>query len=218
MVDNFAEKIILKEEIARITAAVREAESKTSGEIIPMIVSRSAAVGHVPYQCFLLILSSSLLLLLGWPSWWAWPHTWQAGALIGLTLVSFAAGFVLARIQFVQRWLVPDADEEAQVWRRAQAEWAQHKMEVTKSRSGILLFVSVLERRAVILADEGIAKRYDPATWQEVVSLLTGHLRRGEWAIGFERAIERCGEILATHLPSSADNPNEYRDELIIRP
>ena len=43
-------------------------------------------------------------------------------------------------------------------------------------------------------------------------------LRRGEWALGFERAVQRCGEILNRHLPARDRNPNEIQDELIIKP
>ena len=213
--DKFQAKHLSHEQILRITNAVVQAELKTTGEIVPMIVSRSSAVGHLPLQCGLLILTTLLLLIFGFEPTWFFFWKWKS--LIVLILLSFGAGYLLSRFNFIQRWMIPDKDEEAQVWQRAQSEWAANKIQKTANRTGILLFVSVMERKAIVLADEGIAKHYPAETWKEVVELLTSHLRQGDWAMGFEKAIEKCGEILSKHLPAGPKNPNEITDHLIIK-
>jgi putative membrane protein len=213
--EKFKAKYLSPDQVAKITAAVQKAELKTMGELVPMIVKRSSAIGHVPYSCYLVLLSCSLMVFLSWEPQWALAYHWQI--LVALILLSFGLGTVLARLTVVQRWFVPEADEEAQVWQRAQTEWALQKVQKTESRTGILIFVSVMERKAVVLADEGIARHYKPETWQEIVTLLTRHLHRGEWVQGFEKAIERCGEILSVQMPAQSRNPNEIHDELIIK-
>lgn len=208
-------KYLNHEGVLQISKAVAEAEKKTMGEIVPMIVSKSSATEHLPFHCSLLVLSLGLLFVVGWEPSWFFFYKWQS--LIGLLILSYAIGFVVSKIDFVQRWMIPDHDEEAQVWQRAHAEWAQHKMNKTHGRTGILLFVSIMERKAVVLADEGIARHYPPETWNEIVTLLTGHLRSKEWVLGFQKAIERSGEVLAKHLPAGPHNPNEISDQLIIK-
>lgn len=216
MMEKFKHKHLSPEVMKRIKAAVQTAELKTQGEIVPMIVGRSSVIGHVPYYCFLLLLSSFLLMILGWEPWWAVEYHWFV--ISAALLVAFGLSQILARSWTVQRWLTPEADEELQVWRRAQSEWATRKMRDTKDRTGILLFVSVMERKAIVLADEGIARHYPPETWKEVVNLLGSHLHQGDWAQAFEQAIAKAGEILARHLPAQGRNPNEIHDDLIVQP
>jgi putative membrane protein len=212
---KFKAKHLTSEQIAKVTAAVRAAELKTQGEIVPMIVKRSSATGHVPHFAFLLLLSCSLVSLIGLENWYPLEQRWII--LIVVVLVCFAAGLALAPLTIVQRWLTPDWDMQEQVWRRAQSEWAAKKLQKTKERTGILIFVSVMERKAIVLADEGIAKHYPRETWQQVIDKLGEHLHRGEWVTGFEQAIQLCGEILAKHLPAGDRNPNEITDQLIIK-
>jgi putative membrane protein len=214
--DKFKNKYLNHEQVLQITKAVAEAERKTSGEIVPMIVLRSSSIGHLPFHVGLLLMTAALLVILGWEPGWFFAWKWQS--LVGLTVFSFGAAFLLSRFHVVQRWMIPDGDEEAQVWQRAQAEWALHKFHKTQARTGIMIFVSIMERKAVVLADEGIARHYPADTWKDIVSLLTGHLHRNEWVLGFTKAIEKCGEVLAKHLPAGPHNPNEVSDQLIIKP
>lgn len=212
--EKFKSKHLTHDQVFKITQAVVQAEMKTDGEIVPMIVARSSSVGHVFFHTSLLLLSFILLLALVFEPWWFFTFKWQALAVTGI--FSSLGGFLLSKLNFVQRWLIPPEDQEAQVWQRAQAEWASNKLQKTKARTGILIFVSIMERKAVVLADEGIAKHYSPETWKEVVDILSLHLKRNEWVLGFQKAVEKCGQILQKHLPAS-HSANEISDHLIIK-
>jgi putative membrane protein len=192
-----------------------KAEEGTRGEIVPMIVARSSAIGNLPLMSSLVCFSVFLLILIEWQPWWI--SLWMGLPVIGLLILSLVLGTLLSHIQAVQRWLIPAHDQEAQVWQRAHSEWSQSKIQQTQGRTGILIFVSVMERKAVIMADEGIAKFYKQETWDEVVRLLGGYLKQGQWTLGFEKAIQRCGEILKTNLPAGSSNPNEISDAPIIK-
>jgi putative membrane protein len=85
----------------------------------------------------------------------------------------------------------------------------------TKDRTGVLIFVSLAERYARIIADEGIAAKVHTSEWQEAVDALTAHMRDGRIAAGFIAAIERCGAVLATHAPPSGSG-NELPDRLYV--
>lgn len=202
-------------EIANVSAAVEKAERGTSGEIVPMIVKRSSAIGHLPYYIGFILFSLALIALLEWnPPWF---RLWWGLPVVGVCLACFILGMLLARIESVQRWLIPVTDRDSQTWNRAHAEWAANHLKHTEQRTGILLFVSIMERKAIILADEGIAKHYPESTWQEVIDILSEHLHRKEWSKGFETAIIRCGEILRTYLPAQTVNTNEISDRIIIK-
>ena len=85
----------------------------------------------------------------------------------------------------------------------------------TKKRTGVLIFVSLAERYARIIADEGIAAKVPNAEWQAAIDALTGHMRDGRIAAGFTAAIERCGTVLAAHAPPDGA-ANELPDRLYV--
>ena len=72
----------------------------------------------------------------------------------------------------------------------------------TRNRSGILIFVSMAEHYARVIAHEGIAQKDEySAEWQAAINSLTEHIRNGRIAAGFVAAIQRCGDVLAVHAP-----------------
>ena len=213
--DGFAAHFLTHDQVMKITQAVVSAEKGTRGEIVPMIVQRSTPIGHLPLYSTVIVFSLFLLVLLEWQPWWlliGWGLP-----LVAALLIALVAGFLLARWPVLQRALIPAHDQESQVWQRAHCEWAMSKIQKTQERTGILIFVSVMERKAIVLADDGVAKFYNEDTWKEVVQILGQHLSKNQWTEGFQKAIARCGEILKKHLPSGATNPNELDDAPIIK-
>ncbi len=213
--NSFADHFLTHDQIFKITQAVIDAEKGTRGEIVPMIVQRSSAIGHLPLFNSMILFSLFLLVLVEWQPWWLLIG--YGLPLIAVLLLALILGFYSARVPTIQRLLIPAADQEAQVWQRARAEWAMSKIQKTEDRTGILIFVSVMERKAVILADEGIAKFYSEVTWTEVIRNLGKHLSKNQWTEGFQQAIAHCGMILKEHLANGSNNPNELHDGPIIK-
>ena len=85
----------------------------------------------------------------------------------------------------------------------------------TTNRCGILIFVSLAEHYARIIADEGIAEKVPNSEWQAAVDALIAHMRTGEIAAGFTAAIERCAAVLAAHAPPDG-SANELPDRLYV--
>lgn len=224
MAQKWIRKYLSESEIAEISQSVHAAELGTEGEIVPMIVHRSSAVRHVP-----VILGLSLALLffgveiLGLNGWYLsdWlPFLYQHGGYQVLFLaVLMALAWGLAHLHGVQRLLTPNADERDQVHRRAQLEFFLHRLNRTQKKTAVLIFVSIMERRAVILADEGIAKVLPPNTWDLILKSLTKKMGRGDWAQGFHEAIQQSGELLKAHFPApqGAASANEISNNLIIK-
>ena len=75
--------------------------------------------------------------------------------------------------------------------------------------------MSLAERYARIIADDGIAQKVQASEWQAAIDALRGNMRAGHIAQGFVAAIERCGTVLATHAPPDG-SPNALPDRLYV--
>lgn len=206
---------LLPERVRLVEEAVHAAELKTSGEIVPMIVRRSSTVGHVP----LLLMSTLVALFMivdgpGWQYAWLGEH-WAWYLLDAVVLLLVSNG--LAHLPAVQRWLTTQADEIEQVEMRAELEFFESNMHTTEGATGVLLFVSLMEHRAVVLADKAINDRVPDGTWDEVCRIMVEGIKKGHVGLGLVAAIERCGEILAEPFPIADDDENELRNHLVIK-
>lgn len=211
---TWVQKHLSAEEIQKISHVVEMAEKETDGEIVPIIVERSSAVGHVKWLLtailtLIFVIFEAFYFRNHWNPQMAWYPP------IAFVFFYFFASF-LSRFHWLQRGLTPNSDEITQVHQRAELEFARAHLRKTARSTGILLFVSVMERRVVVLADSGIAEHYPPETWDQVVQLMTQEFKRGQVALGFEKAIQRAGEILKAKLPAQHKNQNELPNHLII--
>ena len=209
-------KRYLKAESAQlIEEAVKAAEMKTSGEIVPMVVRRSSTVGHIPLVLMSLMVAIFMIVDgVGWQyenliEHWAWYLVDTLGLLV--------LSAILAKMPFFQRILTPRDDQIAQVNMRAQIEFYESNINKTRDATGVLLFVSIMERRAIVLADKAIHDRVPNETWEEVCDLMIQGIEKGHLEWGVIPAIERCGDILAAEFPINPDDVNELHDTLVIK-
>lgn len=209
------QSFINESELAKLAMVIGEVEKKTSGEIRLMIVKRSSVTGHVHTVLWAMMVSATFLGLwfwrhdvVLWEQWWMWP-----AILGGLYVVSA----VLARLEWVQRRFTPHHDLHHQVWARAEVEFHREGLSQTHLHTGVLLFVSLMERQALVLADKGIADKVAPHTWDLVVRTMVEGARTGRWAEKLEQSIRQCGEYLADHFPPEAVKTNELPNEVIFK-
>jgi putative membrane protein len=111
--------------------------------------------------------------------------------------------------------LTPRGVRRDRVHREAMAQFLSQGMHVTEARTGVLLYVSLPDHVAEVIADAGIYAKVAPETWGETVAAITDGARSGDLAGGFVRAIGLAGEVLAQHFPPTTANPNELPDRLI---
>src|SRR5262249_49528117 len=78
-----------------------------------------------------------------------------------------------------------------------------------------LIFVSLAEHYARIIADDGIARKVHHSEWQAAIDALTPHIHDDQIAAGFIAAIQHCGEVLSTHAPPDGSS-NELPDRLYV--
>lgn len=194
-----------------LEAVVAEAERETGGEIVVAVVHACDEYGAVGWQ---LGVALAALVFLGL-GWFVPPLPWTAYFVAQAAAV--ALGHAIGRIEAVRRWLLPGALVEQRVAQRARRCFAEEGLTRTRGRTGILIFVALLEHRVIVLGDEGIDRVLDPdESWQQVVELAVAGLREDRAVEGLEAAVRRCGEILARHLPAGDENPDELPNRLVV--
>ncbi|SKA30812.1 putative membrane protein [Enhydrobacter aerosaccus] len=197
------------EDRARISAAIHAAEQRTSGEIVCVLAERSVDATGLP------ILIAAVIALLA--PWLLVHFTMLPVAQI--LLIQAALFVVLLPILCLPRLraaLLPARVRRAIAHRVAMEQFALRGVSRTKDRTGILVFVSLAERYARIIADEGIAARVPQAEWQRAIDALIGHMRDGRIADGFIVAIDRCADVLATHFPHTDAPRDELPDRIYL--
>ena len=188
----------------RISAAVDAAERRTAGEIVPVLARRGGGHGHVPWLAAALILAglSASGLALG-PRCLPWGSRWGGALSLALNAgLAGGLGWLLGRWAWVRRALTPLKDRRAAVHRAA--ELAFHRFDLHKARhdAGVLLFVSLEDRQAVVLAGPGIHAKAGEGHWAKVCALLLKGAAGRDLAGGFEAAIAHAGAQMAQAFPA----------------
>ena len=191
---------ISTEDHEAVAAAIRDAEQRSCGQLVCVLARASSSYAHVP-----ILWASTLALLLPWPLIY-WTE-WSVQRIFLLQLVLFLVAGVALSWMPLRLALVPRPVRQAHAHRAAIEQFVLRHVSHTENRSGVLIFVSLAERYARIIADEGIAARVPNAEWQAAIDALIPHMRDGRIATGFIAAIERCGAVLAAHVPSDGSPP-----------
>jgi len=82
----------------------------------------------------------------------------------------------------------------------------------TRARTGVLLYLSLLERRAEIVADQAIHAKVPDTLWGDAMAALIADLKADRPAEGMAKAVGLIGDVLAEHFPKSAGDTNELPD------
>jgi uncharacterized membrane protein len=88
------------------------------------------------------------------------------------------------------------------------------KLNETKLRNGVLIYLAVRDHKFAILGDEGINNVVEDGFWNDVKDLMQAHFKEGRFAEGLEAGIQRCGEKLKAFFPYQSDDVNEIPDEI----
>lgn len=199
---------ISAEDYKTIAAAIGAAEQRTCGQLVCVLAHASSSYAHVP-----LLWASTLALILPWPL--IYFTQWSVEWIFAAQLVTFIVFAILLSWMPLRMMLVPRAVRRAQAHHVALEQFMVRRVSQTANRTGVLIFVSLAEHYARIIADEGIAAKVPNAQWQAAIDALIGHTRDGRIAEGFIAAIERCGAVLAEHAPPDG-SPNALPDRLYV--
>ena len=212
----------------KVAAAIAAAEANTSGEIVAVTTPISDAYHDVALHWALV----PLFAVLAWAAWRPTALIWWYDFLFGgwspdptesqlLTLLMFFAALKFTVALLILKWmplrlfLTPAATKHRWLRRRAVTIFKAAAEKRTAGRTGILIYLSIAERRAEIVADEAILRVTDDHTWGEAMTALLTEVREGRVGDGICAAIERVGVVLSEHFPRSAEDINEIPDKLI---
>jgi len=212
---TLAQRFFTTEEQQRITRTVHQVEQRTAGEIVPMVVSAShaypeakitgAAVVSLPLALIAAFATSALL-------WWPGQVLWL---FLVYCLLFFLMGLLLMRHPALLRLFIRPERAAEEVERAAVAHFYAEGLQATRDGTGVLLYISVLERRVWILGDRGINERLSPQVWQAFVDRLIQGIREKRQCEVLCAVIDEIGTLLQTHFPPKADDRNELSDLMI---
>ena len=211
-----------------VTTAVTRAEETTSGEIVTVLADRSDGYTDVALIWSVAVAFTAMAVITAFPEFFTgfvdglfgnWSHVWAAGEL--LTLVTGVGLFVFLAMWGVQAWqplkfaLIPGPIRSIRVRDAAVRLFKVGADRRTHGRTGVLLYLSMREHRAEIVADEAIAMKVALEEWGAAMADMLAEIRQGRIAEGLAAGIADVGTILAEHSPRAEDDKNELPDRLI---
>ena len=218
---------ITEADIALVTKAVTEAETRSDAEIATIVSERSDNYNDVPLIWAALTALLALSVYAAFPDfyvamldrltggWHVWtPREWLTTMVVAATVKFLAARYIIAwwplRMAFT-----PGKTKTRRVRNRAIALFKASTEHRTHSRTGVLIYLSLAEHRAEIVADEAIVAKVSPDAWGAAMALLIGELKAGHPGAGMAAAVTAIGDVLAEHFPRTGHDPDEMPNRMI---
>ncbi len=190
-----------------LTGAIKSVEARSSAEVVITVRAESARYGHVGYVCGAAAAFALLAFLLYSPfdfSYWS--------LLLDPLIAGLLLGYGCWRVDALRRLLTSTSAGRDAVLQAARATFFAKGVRNTSGRTGVLVYISVLERRAEILADSGVVTAVSDHAWTEAVGAVRGAVAAGEDGVAVARIIEDLAEVLEPALPRAEDDVNELPD------
>ncbi len=205
-----AEHFFTREERERIENATKQAETRTIGEIVVMVVDRSddyfdgEVIGSVVFGS----LSSLMISILFFKAslWFFIPFSF---------IFFFPFRFVFRKYHTLRTAFLSARRREKAVRHRAIRAFHEKGLTRTKEHTGVLFFISLLERKVWILADRGIHERIGQDTLNKFAAEVSKGIAQGRACDALCDAIKEAGELLATHFPIRPGDIDELSNGLI---
>ena len=213
---------------ARVSQAVTAVEQQTAGEVVTIVAEQSDDYAEIALLWSIFVAFLALAALALFPDFTlgiydrltgGWMREWHPRGVFAVALL--VASLKFAGLWLLQLWrplrllLVPGPVKHARVRARALICFKVGAERRTHGRTGILIYLSMREHRAEIVADEGIAAKVSPEVWGEAMAAMLAEIREGRIADGIVAAVARVGAVLAEHFPLADGDTNELPDRLI---
>lgn len=203
--------------------AIAKAEAATSAEVVTVIAGASGRYDRAEDVAGLWLGSLAMVLLwIFWPApahdsgeWGAAPWVHYLGWLLALAAGFVLGAFIAARVGWLRRLFTPRKEMQDEVHLRARSVFHDQRIHRTRGGTGLLIYVSLYERRACMLADDTVRDALTPAMIDDLCASLTASLARdpGEALV---QAIQRAGARLAETLPRPDDDTNELPNKVVV--
>lgn len=207
-------------DLEKIKAAVKEAESKISGEIVPVFVEKSGFYTIANYRAAMMGAASVFLLVIIFDRYVPSVPIYFYDLLtifIFVVIGGVAAALITNFVDPIKKWMLSQTHLDQATRKRAENAFLEEEVFNTRHRTGIMIFVSFFEHEVIVMADRGISKVVDQKEWDKIVAVIIQNVRMGKVADGIVLAIQRCGDLLLEKgFVQTPDDVNELRDDLRI--
>lgn len=200
--------MIAESDKTRISAAIRDAESRTAGEIFCVIARNSSDYRLVPVAW-----AASIALFAPLPM--IYLTNWSAPVVYLVQLSAFLIAALALSHPKLRFRIVPRRAKHDRAHAEAMRQFFAQGLDKTEHRTGVLIFASTAERYAEIVADASINGKVATGVWDDAVKALVTAIKAGRPADGFVAAIEQCGAVLAAHFPPGSLNRDELSNKLL---
>ncbi|MEZ6126540.1 MAG: hypothetical protein R3C49_25745 [Planctomycetaceae bacterium] len=219
-----ASRVICQAHRDQVQAAVAAAEARTSCEIVPVVASASGRYDRAEDLVGLwLAVIGGVAVFLNLPgpgpvgSWNESSHGLQALFLAGTMVLCFTAGALLAdQFRTLRRLFTPQREMIEEVSRRARQLFYDRRVHHTAGASGLLIYVSLYERRAVVLGDRSVTEVLGESFLQGLCDRLTAGLAAADVASAICDTIQHAVGPLENALPRADGDVNELPDALVV--
>ena len=205
-------------DLERIKTAVKTAEDKISGEIVPVFVERSGHYSLANYRGAMMAAAAIFITIIIIDRYV--PFLAISDPLfifLAVILAGLLGAIAVHTVDPLKRVMLSQTHMDQATRKRAENAFLEEEVFNTRHRTGIMIFVSFFEREVMVMADRGISKVVEQKEWDKMVRDIIEKIRMGKVTDGIEAAILRCGEILLEKgFHKTPDDINELRDDLRI--
>ena len=200
----------------KISSTVCDVEKTTSGEIVPMVVSASY---HYPMAnvigafCIAFPLALFLTIEICGRLWLGTQNMWIFIAVFFILFSVFHA--LIAHVVWLKRLFLTRREIEEEVHKAAVTAFYREGLYRTEHETGVLIFISILERKVWVLADRGINEKVDQTQWKTIVDHISTGIKGKRHTDALCEAIIMVGEILKTHFPIRSDDKDELTNLIV---
>jgi putative membrane protein len=198
-----------KEDYDRVAAAIHSVKARTSGEIVCVLAQTSSRTTALP-----VFIAAVVALALPWMLTAFTAMT--VFRILSLQTFAFFLLLIPLGLPSVQAALMPRKARRARAHQAALEQFVSRGLGGRSDRAAVLIFVSLAERYARIIADDELARRVPQSDWQGVVDALVAHMRDGRIADGFITAVNVCGSHLAKHFPRTETSNRASHDRIYL--
>lgn len=206
------------QELDKIREAVKTAEAKISGEIVPVFVERSGHYSIANYKGAVIGFLLFFVMVILFDRFFPEMAVYDPIMIFIIVLTGGLFGAVLPQfINPLKRALITEEQKKHATKKRAENAFLEEEVFNTRHRTGIMLFVSFFEHEVIVMADRGISKVVEQKEWDNLVSIITHGIAERKVLSGMEKAINRCSELLLEKgFVKTKDDVNELRDDLRV--
>ncbi|WP_024335483.1 TPM domain-containing protein [Desulfotignum balticum] len=213
---SLAQQFLSDQDREKIIQTVREVELETAGEIVPMVVSRSYSypmADVIGGMAFALPVSLILSYFIGS---WLWIGNQNMWLFLGILTICFITFHQTCKhLPWLKRMFISQREIEEEVKEAAMVSFLREGLYQTRDRTGILIFISVFERRVWILGDQGINTKVSKDQWDKIIRMITDGIKQKNQAAAICQAVKEAGQLLKTHFPIRSDDQNELKNLIV---